>query len=264
MSIEWLYASLARRTLNEKRSFLGKGVVVNFIQSWKESVRLFERQNLKSFLMVTAKTFLDVYGAINRPFTGWGNWISLGIIVTLVLLTNVIKMLHLFWVEAIILNSMLHFFFFIFCLAMRPSTDIKDMAYFRSYIERFWLLLVVAILLGISRVYVVPFVFIWYIFSLLFAFDSGSSLNDLLRSFQNGFVMVLYNLPVCVALWAVLAVLNVVLYYFIGFALGYFGGLTMAAILYIFFVPIEVALITNLYIKFLHGQSSLYFPQPKQ
>jgi len=243
---------------------LDKGVVVNLIQSWKESLRLFERQNLKSFLMVTGKAFVDVYGAINKPLTSWGNWISLAVIVALVILTNSIKMLHLFWVEAIILNSMLHFFFFIFCLAMRPSTDIKDITYFRSYIGRFWILLIVAILLGISRVYVIPFIFIGYMFSLLFVFDSRGTVNDLLRSFQNGFMMVLYNLPVCVVLWAVLASINFVLYYFVAFALGYFGGLTMAAILYIFFVPIEVALITNLYIKFVHSQSSLYFPQPKQ
>ncbi len=243
---------------------LDKGVVVNLIQSWKESLRLFERQNLKSFLMVTGKAFVDVYGAINKPLTSWGNWISLAVIVALVIMTNSIKMLHLFWVEAIILNSMLHFFFFIFCLAMRPSTDIKDITYFRSYIGRFWILLIVAIFLGISRVYVIPFIFIWYMFSLLFAFDSRGTVNDLLRSFQNGFMMVLYNLPVCVVLWAVLASINFVLYYFVAFALGYFGGLTMAAILYIFFVPIEVALITNLYIKFVHSQSSLYFPQPKQ
>ncbi len=239
---------------------------MNLIQSWKESLRLFERQNLKSFLMVTGKTFIDVYGVINRPLTSWGNWISLGVIVCLVVLTNFIKMLHLIGLPIIILNVMFHFLFFIFCLAMRPSTDIKDMDYFRSYLQRYWILLVGMIGLGIVRVLTisVPFVFIWYVFFVLFAFDSNGSGNDVVKALKNGFMMLLYNFPVCVLLWITFLIINFILDGFIFFALGYFGGLTMAAILYIFFVPIEVALITNLYIKFVHGQSSLYFPQPKQ
>ena len=251
----------------KKRSFLGKGVVVNLIQSWKESLRLFERQNIKSFLMVTAKTFLDVYGAINRPFTGWGNWITLGIILALVLLTNVIKMFHLMAFAGIILNVIFHFLFFIFCLAMRPSTDIKDMAYFRSYIERYWIFLVGMILLGFLRVHFIsiPLFFLWYVFSVLFVFDSRGRIGDFRIALQNGFRMVLYNLPICLVLWLLFKIIDdFVLWYCIVFSLEYFGGLTMAVILYIFFVPIEVALITNLYIKFVHGQSSLYFPQPKQ
>ena len=244
----------------------GKGVVVNLIQSWKESLRLFERENLKSFLMVTGKTFVDVYGAINRPLTSWGNWTALGIIAVLILLTNFIKMLHLVGFTGLILNVMFHFLFFIFCLAMRPSTDIKDMAYFRSYLQRYWILLVGMIGLGIVRVLIisVPFVFIWYVFSVLFAFDSNGSGDDVLKALKNGFMMLLYNVPVCIALWATFLIINFILDRFIFFVSGYFGGLTMAAILYIVFVPIEVALITNLYIKFVHGQSSLYFPQPKQ
>ena len=240
---------------------------MNLIQSWKESLRLFERQNLKSFLMVTVKAFVDVYGVINRPLTSWGNWAALGVIICLVLLTNFIKMLHLVGFAGIVLNVIFHFLFFIFCLAMRPSTDIKDLNYFRSYLKRYWIFLAGMIVLGFVRVHFVsvPLIFIWYVFSVLFAFDSRSAAGDSLRALQNGFRMVIYNLPICAVLWLIFKIINdFILSYCIAFTLEYFGGLTMAAILYIFFVPIEVALITNLYIKFVHSQSSLYFPQPKQ
>lgn len=241
-----------------------KGATVNLIQSWKESLRLFEFQNLQPFFLVTVKTCVDLYKTINRPLTAWGTWVALGVVALLVIATNMVNMMPLFGLDALILNGMRHVFFFLFLLAMRPSTGIKDMMYYRSYVEQFWLLLVMAILLGISHLYVIPLTFIWYLFSLLFVFDGAGTLRDLGRSFQNGFVMVVYNLPVCAALWAVLALIGIILYRFVGFVLGYFGGLTMAALLYIFFVPMEVALITNLYIKFIHEQSSLYFPQPKQ
>lgn len=239
---------------------------MNLIESWKESLRFFERENLKSFLLVSFKAYIDVFRVINKPLTASGNLIAIGVIVLLVLLTNVIKLFHLFVVEAIVLNSMHHVLFFLFCLAMRPSIGIKDVAYFRSYLTRFWILflLALAIIFGVSRIYVVPLTFIWYIFSILFAFDSSGGLLDIVYALKNGFMMVLYNVPICAALWVALAAINVLLYYLVGFALGSFGGLTMTATLYLFFVPVEVAFITNLYIKFVHSQSSLYFSQPKQ
>ncbi len=245
-----------------------EGFVVDLIQSWKESLRLLEMQNLKSFLLVVVKTFTDVYREINKPLASRGNWVLLVALGLLIGLTNVIKLLHLFWVEAILLNGMLHFLFFFFALAMRPSVALKDWSYFRSYTERFWVLLVLTLILGVSQIYVIPiaglFIFIMYMFFLLFSFDTHGSMNELIRSMQNSFIMVLYNLPICAVLWGVLAVINFILYELVGFALGYFGGLTIAAILYILVVPIEVAFITNLYIMFVHSQSSLYFPQPKQ
>jgi len=217
--------------------------------------------------MVTGKAFLDVFSIINRPLTAWGNWIALAVIISLVVLTNIIKILHLVGFAAIILNIIFHALFFIFCLAMRPSTDIKDAGYFRSYVKRYWPLLVGMIALGIVRVRFIsiPLLFIWYIFFILFSFDTHNGTNNLTQSLKNSFLMVLYNFPVCAVLWLTYKIIDdLVLWYCIIFTLEYFGGLAMAVILYIFFVPIEVALVTNLYIKFVHSQSSLYFPQPKQ
>lgn len=242
---------------------MSKGVSVNIIQSWKESLRLLEVQNLKAFFMVNVKTILDVYKEINKPLASRGNWILLAAIVVLIVLTNVLKMFHLFGIEAMIQNGMLHFLFFIFCLAMRPSVALKDMDYFRSYSERFWMVMVLTVVLGLTHIYIIPLTFLIYILSLFFAFDTHGSVNELAVSLRNGFMMTLYNLPIFLILEGLIRIINFILFYLVGFALGNFGGLTLIVILYILIVPIEVAFISNLYIKFVHSQSSLYFPQPK-
>ncbi len=236
---------------------------MNLIQSWKESLQLLEVKNLKPFLLVNFKTVLDLYKEINRPLASRGNWTLLVAIVVLIGLTNILKMFHLFRLEAIIQNGMLHFLFFMFCLAMRPSIAMKGLEYFRSYLERFWIVLVVTIVLGITQIYIIPLTFIVYMLFLFFAFDTQGTLNGLLLSLRNGFMMVLYNLPIFLILELLIRLINYILFYLVGFALGNFGGLTLVVILYILIVPIEVAFISNLYIKFVHSQSSLYFSQPK-
>lgn len=236
---------------------------MNLIQSWKESLRLLEPQNLKSFLLVTVKAFLDVYRTINRPLASRGNWVALGVIVILIFLTNIIKVFQWFALEALVLSAILHFLFFVAILAMRPSTALKDWDYFYAYMSRFWVLLIITVFLGLSRLYIIPLSFITYMFFLLFAFDTRGSIGEMLIALRNGLLMMIYNLPICVLLWGVLALVNLALYSLVGLALGYFGGLTVAVFLYIVFVPIEIAFITNLYIKFVHSQSSLYFSQPQ-
>ncbi len=236
---------------------------MNLMQSWKESVGLLMPQNLKPFLLVTAKTVLDVYKSINKPLTSKGNWIVALVLVVLIGLTNVIKMFHLFLIEAILLNGMLHFLFFIFLLGMRPSVDVKNWNYFERYLKKYWYLFIITIALGISHVYIIPFIFIAYLLFLLFAFDSHGSGQEIIIAIKNSFKMIVFNFPVFFILFGVLGIINLILYFLVAFALGYFGGLTIASILYIIFVPIEVAFITNLYIKFLHGQPSLYFKQPE-
>lgn len=236
---------------------------MKIIQSWKDSLALLRPANLKPFAMVTAKTVLDVYKGINRPLTSRGNWILAAIVISLIGFTNVIKTLHLYWLEALLLNSMRYFLFFMFTLALRPSVDIKNWDYYYRYIQRFWYIMLLTIVLGLLHVYLIPLVFIGYMFFLLFFLDTDGSYQAIGLSIRNACLMVLYNLPLCLILFGTVGIINVFLFYLIAFALGYFGGLTIAAFLYIFFVPIEVALITNLYIKFMHGQSALYFKQPE-
>lgn len=236
--------------------------MITLLQSWRDSLRLLELQNLKSFTLVTIKTSLDMYRTINRPFTSRGNWVLVLIIGVLIVLTNSAKMRHLFWLSALISNVILHALVFVFCLAMRPSVELKNLSYFSFYIKRFWLLGIITIALGVSNIYGIPFVFIFYLFFLLFVLDSHRTIRDLILSARNGFLMMVTNLPISILLECVLRIINFILFYLVATTFE-FGGLTSATVLYIIFVPVEIALITNLYIKFVHSQSSLYFPQPK-
>lgn len=236
---------------------------MSLIQSWKESLELLIPQNLKPFLLVTLKTVMDIYKSVNKPLTSRGNWIAAVILIMLIGLTNIIKMFHLFWAQELLLNSVHHFLFFIFLLAMRPSIDIKDRIYFGHYLKQYWYFVLVSIAFGISHLYVIPFAFIIYMVFLLFVFDSYGSKNELILALKNSVKMVVFNFPIFLILLAVLAIINIIVYYLVAFALGYFGGLTLAVLIYILFVPIQVAFISNLYIKFIHGQSSLYFKQPE-
>lgn len=236
---------------------------MNIVQTWKESLALLKPQNLKPFLLVTVKTILDVYRTLNTPFTTMGYWI-LGIgVVSLIVITNVVKFFNMFWLDEIMLNSMRYSCVFMFALAMRPSVGQKTVAYFSDYIKRFWYIWVGMIVCGLAYVYVIPFTFMFSVLFLLAAFDTKGSVGELFFALRTAFMMLLYNAPLFALLYAVLSIVNIFIYYFIGFALGFFGGLTLAALLYIVFVPIEVALITNLYIKCIHGQPSLYFKQPE-
>ena len=126
-----------------------------------------------------------------------------------------------------------------------------------------WYLLVLSIVLGISAAYYIPFLIIYYPLFLIFALDSASTLKASVLSLKNSAKMLLYNLPLFLIAYAIVGVLNFILHYLVAFALGYFGGLAFATVLYIIFIPIEVALLMNLYIKSLHSQPSLYFSQPE-
>jgi hypothetical protein len=246
-----------------KKGVINKRNAMNIIQSWKESLRLLKPENLKPFVLVTAKAVLDMYKSINKPLSSQGNWFLLGVVAALVIITNVIKLFHLFWVEAFLLNSIRYAIVFVFALALRPSIGKKGWSYFYENIEKFWYILVVMILLGLCGAYIIPFFFVWYLFFLFAIFDTHGTAKELIGAARTSFVMLLYNFPICAVAYAVIGVINIVLYYFIAFVLGYFGGLTIAVFLCILFVPIEVALIANLYIKFIHGQPSLYFKQPE-
>ncbi len=215
--------------------------------------------------MVTAKTVLDVYHRINldHPLTIRGNWMVAIGLVALIILTNVINFLHLIWLEELMLNTVLHTMYFFACLAVRPSVAIKDRNYYRVYVMRYWYLLLLGVVLGNTYFFAIPFAFIFYIFFILFAFDGGGSFKATVGAVRNAAVMLYYNAPLSLALYVAVSLLTLMLQSAVFFAWSLWGGLTIAIILYLLFVPIEIALITNVYVKRLHDQPLFYFTQPQ-
>ena len=231
---------------------------MNLMQSWKQSMQLLAPQNLIPFLLVTVKTVADTYKEMNRPHTSRSNWVLAGVIAFLIILSNIVKKWYMLWFEGYFLNGLRYALFFLFVLALRPSVAIKDTDYFKKYMHTFWPLLIAIILLGLTPIFAFPFLLMGYIFFLLFAFDGDRSTSSLLIAVRNSFTMILYNFPLCLAFEVILRIIGYILYKLVAIAIGYWGGLTIAAFLYLIFVPIEVAIITNLYIKLFHAQSELY------
>ncbi len=238
---------------------------MNIVSSWKNSLQVLHPDNLKNFLLVSLKTVGDVYGVMNHPLPARGNWFVAAALIILISLTNIINYLNLYWLEALLNNTFFHSLVFLFCLVMRPSVGVKNLEYYRFYLHRFWWLLLISVVLGgFTPIFVVPLFFMTYIFFILFCFDTHGSIQELIQALRNSAVMLIYNLPLCVVFYVALAVVNYIfLYNLVAFVLGYWGGLTMVVILYLFFIPIEVSLLTNFYIKRLHDQPELYFVQPK-
>jgi hypothetical protein len=236
---------------------------MELMQNWKNSLQLLNPNQLKPFLMVTAKTVLSVYNTLNKPLSSRGNWELAGVVLFLIVLSNIIQ--NVFWLESIILNGVRYGLFFIFILSMRPSVSRKDQAYFLEYIDRFKYALIATILLGILPpffpVFAIPLVFLWWMFFLLFLFDSSGSFKATLRAKAQATKLLVYNLPICIVLELVKGIIGYLLLdKFVGWAIGW-GGLTLAIIVYLLVVPIIVALICNFYIKKFHDQPDVYLNQ---
>lgn len=236
---------------------------MRILESWKESLAIFKPANLKLFVLVTAKTVIDIYRSLHRP--AWavaGGWV-VAVVIAQVVLTDIFRKFGLVFVEGLVVNTIEHALLFFFVLGIRPSIEVKNSHYFFYKTRDYWYLLLMTVILGLLPFYVVPFLFVYYTLFLIFALDSFPTFAGLLTAAKNGGIMLLYNLPVFTAIYLVTLVLNLILNLLVSFALGYFGGLVLATLLYCIFIPIEVALLVNIYIKVIHSQPSLYFNQPE-
>lgn len=236
---------------------------MELMQKWKSSLQLLHPNQLKPFLMVTGKTVMSIYTDLNRPLSSRGNWELAGVVLFLIVLSNIIQ--NVFWLESIILNGVRYFLFFVFALAMRPSVGLKNKEYFFEYLNRFKYALIATVLLGIVPsvfpIFAIPLVFLWWMFFLLFLFDSSGSFKAVIRAKAQATKLLFYNLPICIVLEIVKGIIGYLLLdKFVGWAIGW-GGLTLAIIVYLLVVPILVALICNFYIKKFHDQPDAYLNQ---
>ena len=218
---------------------------------------------LKPFLMVTGKSVMSVYADLNKPLSSRGNWELAGVVLFLIVLSNIIQ--NVFWLESVILNGVRYGLFFMFILAMRPSVGRKDKEYFFEYLNRFKFALIATILFGIVPrffpVFAIPLVFLWWMFFLLFLFDSSGSFKAVLRAKAQATKLLVYNLPICIVLEITKGIVGYLLLdKFVGWAIGW-GGLTLAIIVFLLVLPIIVALICNFYTKKFHDEPDLYLKQ---
>ncbi len=234
---------------------------MNLMQAWRDSLKLFAPQNCKTFALVTVKAVIDAYKLMLQYW-----WLWIGIMLAGGLLTTILKPITFLWFTkvAVLLVAVRHLLFFLLCLAMRPSVGLKTMDYFRQYTLKFWYIILLALAFGIIGMSTVPLFLIFFTFFVLFVFDSDGAFESIGLSVVRAFVMLLYNLPLCFLVYVGLMSVNIVASLMaLGLSIVLNGGeFLFAFLLYLFLVPIEIGILTNIYIKKLHEQSGLYFRQP--
>jgi hypothetical protein len=184
-------------------------------------------------------------------------------------------------------------------LALRPSTSRKDWQYYLSHWKHYIFLILspLWVFLGLLGFYFVSFigrgggchcryiiVLIFVLIALLIAYgsftvlfflDSRPTLRSFVKAYTLAAKMFIYNLPVCaivtntvVIAWFLWSIVGSYLYYALMMKLKTFKLLAdkmlfADAIIFLLFVPIIVSILSNMYVKFLHEQSDVYFDQPK-
>lgn len=234
------------------------------LEAWKDSLSFFKWQHLKMFLLVTLKSIIDTYKIM---FKYWWFLYAILFVIPLTLIFPPLFILNMpLWSILYVL------LFFLVCLAARPSRELKNYAYFKGYIQKFWPLLLItfaASLIGVLNIGLLHYPFILF---LLFSLDSDNTFDAMSRAFLNAIKMFIYNVPIFLAtillLWfATLFIVAILAAFVAGIALAFspkffmlgIGALGVISLL----IPIEICIVTNIYIKKLHEQSELYFTTQK-
>jgi len=245
---------------------------MRLVQAWKNSITLFYPSNFKLFVLITIRSIVEAYKILLHYW--W--WLLLLISgVTLFKWGDTGFFLFL----SVVLNYM---FIFVFSLATRPSLKKKDVAYFGSYfllflptiagflsIKLFEVLL--AKFIGIDmdqwqsvRLLVKSFSYATQVFFIFFFLDSDHTMRQLLQSLLRSVKMTIYNYPICLFFGLIILGLEIAFIFFAGIFL--FAWEEVAIFLRIIdlvnkvvFVPIQLSVFANIYIKKLHEQFDYYF-----
>lgn len=265
-----------------------------FFRSWKESLSLFIPKNAKLFLLVTLKSIIQSYKIIIRHL--W--WLFLGSAILDIMYscfcpnsTYLCLVPLLGWFATI----------FGMYLIIRPSMKPKNWNYYKDHWLTFlyfiffsiiaYLIPIALLLIGSKIVYLThhihtffyvlflpfllvpilitflmpPNVIILYVsplltFFILFMLDSNGSIKSILASIVRAFKMMMYNYPLCILLFGFFVVCSVISTLLIAYLFGR-DSFLLSPIVSNAFLPIPLCILTNFYVKRLHEQFGLYFPE---
>ncbi len=255
-------------------------IIMYFLRSWKESVAVFVPSNFKLYMLVTIKNAMET--CKNLIYYFW--W--------LVLLVFVFEV-GCYYPECLLagptwkfINSALVITLsFALFMLVRPSIRPKGFYYFEQHARKTFIGFIgLYFLFGYLTSWIGEFVAEWawhtaasainynllsflfsltlfiygfffmlppFVFSVLFYFDSNGSIKAWFFSILRGFIMFLYNFPFCL--------LSVVACF------GMWHGLqwvlpTYGILIFFSFIPFVVSYFKTMYVKRLHDQFSLYYP----
>jgi len=245
---------------------------MRLVQAWKNAITLFYPSNFKLFILITIRSIVEAYKILLHYW-----WWLLVLIsgATLFKWGNT----GFFFFLSIVLN---YVFIFAFSLATRPSLKKKNVTYFSSYLSLFLptiagflsIKLFEVLLVKITgidmnqwqsvRLLVKSFSYATQVFFIFFFLDSDHTIGQLLQSLLRSVKMTIYNYPICLFFGLIILGLETAFIFFAGIFL--FAWEEVAILLRIIdlvnkvvFVPIQLSVFANIYIKKLHEQFDYYF-----
>lgn len=277
---------------------------MNLFVAWRDSLAILQPKNLKLFLLVTLKSMGDTF----KVWIKYCSWLLLLYAVKLaaqfyIMATPAVEMPN-FLVKVINFLGSLPTAVFLFIpsllliirmsvlLAARPSTAIKNCAYFRAY---FWRLLIISIAyellyvlgfyvsvmnaphadssIALRQTYVAIVSMLgflgsfYFINAALFYFDGDGSVRSFCKSWLYAAKMTLYNLPFYIIFMVSNLILLMIPTYIYLYGMHYmmqysWAVIVIASILMLIIGFLELFILcflTNFYVKKLHDQFTLYF-----
>jgi len=247
-------------------------VCMRLIQAWKHAITFFYPSNFKLFTLITVRSLLEAYKILLHNW--WWLFAFIGGI-TLFKWSNAGS----FFFLSVVLN---YVFIFAFSLATRPSLKKKNASYFSSYLPLFLptftgflsiklFEVLLAKIIGIDvdqwqlvRLLVKSFSYATQVFFIFFFLDSNHTIRQLLQSLFRSVKMTVYNYPICLFFGLIILGLEITFSFFTGIFL--FVWQEVAIFLRIIdlvnkivFVPVQLSIFANIYIKKLHEQFDYYF-----
>jgi hypothetical protein len=224
---------------------------------WKESLDIFQRANLKLFVLAILNNFMRSGMLLVQRFWWllvlWlaAAWISLAIGTSSYAFLVFLAPLPNFIIRTLILYVMI--------MTVRPSMEAKDYGYYWKYFTCLWA--VVLLNLFYKESFFIPLL----VPTLLFFLDSDQSPLSLINSVAKTLKMILFFLPVLTIITLVIALLNVPTYFFAHLTLdlghAWAQSFTFTALLIVqdILLLLSLSVITVYYVKLKHSHFNLLF-----
>jgi hypothetical protein len=258
--------------------------------------RMFSGKKYLMYLLLTLKSLKDTVCVFAQPFFLVALIIFLAIVVGIHSIFSWYRgisfMQGLSPIDQDIVENIFHILFFMMvCLAARPSTELKDKAYFLRYLYMIWYVFLYHVIwilfhscfFMFTKLFIPHFHFMgvysseipsslflmiepyflspWGIFFTLFLIDSGRS-KKFFGSFVRAGKMIFYNYPLCFLLNGLFFIMDHAQLYILGYRESLFKGDFLLHDLYSFIITLlAVVTFTNVYVKKVHEQFDRYFPR---
>ncbi len=239
---------------------------MQILQSWKESLSLFNPSNFKLFFLVSVQAFMR---AVQTMVIYWGWLILLFWTYDYFLPQNATQ--HSLFIDVLFRSVLL----FLMICSVRASTPLKNGRYFVNVFVKVWPVVPITIALYWLNVHMPSvnsfFDTSFYLFFsvvltlyLLFVTDTEGGVYALCISAYRACKLLLFNIPWFIIIAFAFTVIELVLLALAGYVAQFSSGVAMVlheliqAALYGF----QVTMVTNFYIKRLYDQLEVYFVLP--